>query len=117
MCFNMIYNCIPRHTTSLATYLRNMLLALRHEDGDSVCTIYGLDSKVRYHNIQISYMSARSNTPVCLAIFFANLYVNVRFQCFLNLRLESGGSRLILLLKNIFRYTCLLLGVEQILNY
>ncbi|KAK1398175.1 hypothetical protein POM88_008038 [Heracleum sosnowskyi] len=38
-------SAISRHTASLATYLRNMLLALRHDDGDSVCVVYGLDSK------------------------------------------------------------------------
>ncbi|XP_059661845.1 molybdenum cofactor sulfurase isoform X2 [Cornus florida] len=40
-------SAISRHTTSLATYVRNVLLALRHENGDSVCTIYGVpNSKV-----------------------------------------------------------------------
>ncbi|KAL8126629.1 hypothetical protein AgCh_013760 [Apium graveolens] len=39
-------SAISRHTASLATYLRNMLLALRHDNGDGVCVVYGLDSKV-----------------------------------------------------------------------
>ncbi|KVI10249.1 Aminotransferase, class V/Cysteine desulfurase [Cynara cardunculus var. scolymus] len=34
---------ISRHTSSLARYTRNMLLALRHADGEEVCKIYGLD--------------------------------------------------------------------------
>lgn len=32
---------ISRHTSSLATYLRNILVALRHANGKSVCTLYG----------------------------------------------------------------------------
>ncbi|XP_038901663.1 molybdenum cofactor sulfurase isoform X4 [Benincasa hispida] len=32
---------ISRHTSSLATYLRNILVALRHANGTSVCTLYG----------------------------------------------------------------------------
>ncbi|KAK6934806.1 Molybdenum cofactor sulfurase, C-terminal, partial [Dillenia turbinata] len=32
---------ISRHTTSLATYLRKILLTLRHENGVSLCKIYG----------------------------------------------------------------------------
>ncbi|XP_050935603.1 molybdenum cofactor sulfurase isoform X5 [Cucumis melo] len=32
---------ISRHTSSLATYLRDILVALRHPNGTSVCTIYG----------------------------------------------------------------------------
>ncbi|XP_022947409.1 molybdenum cofactor sulfurase isoform X2 [Cucurbita moschata] len=32
---------ISRHTSSLATYLRNVLAALRHENGTRVCTLYG----------------------------------------------------------------------------
>nr|XP_043619000.1 molybdenum cofactor sulfurase isoform X2 [Erigeron canadensis] len=34
---------ISRHTSSLARYTRNMLLALRHADGEEVCKIYGMD--------------------------------------------------------------------------
>ncbi|KAJ9562674.1 hypothetical protein OSB04_007834 [Centaurea solstitialis] len=34
---------ISRHTSSLARYTRNMLLALRHADGEEVCKIYGLN--------------------------------------------------------------------------
>lgn len=33
---------ISRHTASLAAYLRNKLLALKHENGEFVCTLYGL---------------------------------------------------------------------------
>ncbi|XP_059284298.1 molybdenum cofactor sulfurase isoform X1 [Lycium ferocissimum] len=33
---------ISRHTASLAAYVRNKLLALRHENGEFVCTFYGL---------------------------------------------------------------------------
>ncbi|CAH9115320.1 unnamed protein product [Cuscuta epithymum] len=33
---------ISRHTTSLATYVRRELLALRHENGHYACTIYGV---------------------------------------------------------------------------
>ncbi|CAN4103814.1 unnamed protein product [Withania somnifera] len=33
---------ISRHTTSLAAYVRKKLLALKHENGEFVCTIYGL---------------------------------------------------------------------------
>ncbi|KAF5948976.1 hypothetical protein HYC85_014933 [Camellia sinensis] len=32
---------MSRHTASLARYVRNILLALRHENGDRVCTLYG----------------------------------------------------------------------------
>ncbi|KAK3033127.1 hypothetical protein RJ639_036486, partial [Escallonia herrerae] len=34
-------SAISWHTASLATYVRNMLLALRHDNGTHVCTIYG----------------------------------------------------------------------------
>ncbi|KAI7745708.1 hypothetical protein M8C21_022185 [Ambrosia artemisiifolia] len=34
---------ISRHTSSLATYTRNMLLALRHANGQEACKIYGLE--------------------------------------------------------------------------
>ncbi|XP_075093076.1 molybdenum cofactor sulfurase isoform X1 [Nicotiana tabacum] len=33
---------ISRHTASLAAYVRNKLLALKHENGEFVCTLYGL---------------------------------------------------------------------------
>ncbi|XAR53535.1 Molybdenum cofactor sulfurtransferase [Bertholletia excelsa] len=32
---------ISRHTLSLATYVRNSLLKLRHENGEHACTLYG----------------------------------------------------------------------------
>lgn len=32
---------IFRHTTSIAAYVRNKLLALKHENGEFVCTLYG----------------------------------------------------------------------------
>lgn len=35
---------LPRHTTSLATYVRKVLLSLRHENGAIVCTLYGAES-------------------------------------------------------------------------
>ncbi|KAK2972002.1 hypothetical protein RJ640_005022 [Escallonia rubra] len=35
-------SAISWHTASLATYVRNMLLALRHDNGTHVCTIYGV---------------------------------------------------------------------------
>ncbi|KAG2679697.1 hypothetical protein I3760_11G063500 [Carya illinoinensis] len=35
---------ISRHTTSLTTYVRKMLLALKHENGASVCTLYRSDN-------------------------------------------------------------------------
>lgn len=35
-------SAISRHTLSLARYTRNMLLALRHANGEEVCKIYGL---------------------------------------------------------------------------
>ena len=41
-----VLKCISpfRHTAALATYLRKMLLALRHENGASVCKVYKSDS-------------------------------------------------------------------------
>ncbi|GMN56533.1 hypothetical protein TIFTF001_025648 [Ficus carica] len=35
---------ITLHTTSLATYVRKVLLSLRHENGAIVCTLYGAES-------------------------------------------------------------------------
>ncbi|KAF5477378.1 hypothetical protein F2P56_004025 [Juglans regia] len=35
---------ISRHTTSLTTYMRKMLLALKHENGANVCTLYRSDN-------------------------------------------------------------------------
>ncbi|XP_057765284.1 molybdenum cofactor sulfurase [Salvia miltiorrhiza] len=34
---------ISRHTSSLASYARNALLKLRHENGNCVCTLYGIN--------------------------------------------------------------------------
>ncbi|KAA8527170.1 hypothetical protein F0562_008601 [Nyssa sinensis] len=40
-------SAISRHTASLAAYIRNTMLALRHENGYGVCTLYGMhNSKV-----------------------------------------------------------------------
>ncbi|KAG1331886.1 hypothetical protein COCNU_02G018540 [Cocos nucifera] len=36
-------SAISRHTSSLATYVRNMMMDLKHENGANVCTIYGRD--------------------------------------------------------------------------
>ncbi|XP_031275116.1 molybdenum cofactor sulfurase-like isoform X1 [Pistacia vera] len=52
--FNLInsltVSAICRHTTSLAIYVRKMLLGLRHDNGASICKIYGrLSSKVSSH--------------------------------------------------------------------
>ncbi|XP_057461598.1 molybdenum cofactor sulfurase isoform X2 [Actinidia eriantha] len=42
-------SAISRHTASLATYVRKVLSALRHENGDHVCILYGNHkSKVLY---------------------------------------------------------------------
>ncbi|XP_071725755.1 molybdenum cofactor sulfurase isoform X2 [Rutidosis leptorrhynchoides] len=46
---NLTTFSISRHTSSLARYTRNRLLALRHTDGEEICEIYGLDYlKVSY---------------------------------------------------------------------
>lgn len=43
---------ILRHTTSLASYVKTILLALKHENGTHVCTLYGYDkSKVLYDDL------------------------------------------------------------------
>ncbi|KAL1556065.1 Molybdenum cofactor sulfurase [Salvia divinorum] len=34
---------ISRHTNSLASYVRNALLKLKHENGNCVCTLYGIN--------------------------------------------------------------------------
>ncbi|XP_042007194.1 molybdenum cofactor sulfurase-like isoform X2 [Salvia splendens] len=34
---------ISRHTSSLSSYVRNALLKLRHENGNFVCTLYGIN--------------------------------------------------------------------------
>nr|XP_023926826.1 molybdenum cofactor sulfurase-like [Quercus suber] len=41
---SLTLSAIGRHTAALATYLRKMLLALRHENGASVCKVYKSDS-------------------------------------------------------------------------
>lgn len=39
---HICFTSLPlRHTASLATYVRKMLLTLRHENGAAVCTLYG----------------------------------------------------------------------------
>ena len=57
-CFRLTCNVLKctsplpfRHTASLATYVRKMLLALRHENGASVCTLYQSDS------LKVSFVS------------------------------------------------------------
>ncbi|KAJ0975831.1 hypothetical protein J5N97_017796 [Dioscorea zingiberensis] len=43
---------IDRHTKCLATYVRNALIDLRHENGQRVCRLYGRDmTKVSPHNV------------------------------------------------------------------
>ncbi|KAM0950783.1 putative molybdenum cofactor sulfurtransferase [Dioscorea sansibarensis] len=43
---------IDRHTRSLATYVRNAMIDLRHENGSSVCRLYGRDlTKVSPHDV------------------------------------------------------------------
>ncbi|KAK9275964.1 hypothetical protein L1049_023239 [Liquidambar formosana] len=45
-------SAISRHTTSLSTFVRKMLLALRHGNGTGVCTLYGrYNSKVAVHDL------------------------------------------------------------------
>ncbi|XP_073116613.1 molybdenum cofactor sulfurase isoform X5 [Elaeis guineensis] len=36
-------SAISRHTTSLATHVRNMMMDLKHENGVNVCRVYGRD--------------------------------------------------------------------------
>ncbi|XP_024019141.1 molybdenum cofactor sulfurase isoform X1 [Morus notabilis] len=44
-------SAITQHTRSLAVYVRKVLLSLRHENGASVCTLYGAEaSKVLCHD-------------------------------------------------------------------
>ncbi|XP_062168774.1 molybdenum cofactor sulfurase isoform X2 [Alnus glutinosa] len=47
---SLTISSISRHTASLTMYVRKTLLALRHDNGASVCTVYGSDSlKVSCH--------------------------------------------------------------------
>ncbi|XP_076912513.1 molybdenum cofactor sulfurase-like [Bidens hawaiensis] len=41
---------ISRHTSSLAKYTRNMLLALKHANGEDICQIYGLEYLKAVHS-------------------------------------------------------------------
>jgi len=41
-------SAIARHTASLATYVRNKMLELKHSNGKNVCMIYGQTSKVNH---------------------------------------------------------------------
>ncbi|OVA00053.1 Aminotransferase [Macleaya cordata] len=43
---NLTITAIDRHTSSLGTYVRKMLLALRHGNGAVVCRIYGDSAKI-----------------------------------------------------------------------
>lgn len=56
-------SAISRHTTSLATYVRNKLLTLRHDNGGNVCTIYGVNSKVPCNHLgpTVSFNLKRSD--------------------------------------------------------
>ncbi|KAK1440120.1 hypothetical protein QVD17_05945 [Tagetes erecta] len=59
--FNILNTLTPlsisRHTSSLARYTRNMLLALRHANGLEVCKIYGLEylTVSENHKIKAAY--------------------------------------------------------------
>ncbi|KAK9937511.1 hypothetical protein M0R45_014294 [Rubus argutus] len=59
---SLTVSAISRHTASLALYVRKKLLALRHENGASVCTLYGT-SKVLCHEFgpTVSFNLKRSD--------------------------------------------------------
>ncbi|XP_022149605.1 molybdenum cofactor sulfurase isoform X2 [Momordica charantia] len=54
---------ISRHTSSLATYLRNILVALKHENGTSVCTLYGSCNSETLRNKMGSIVSFNLGRP------------------------------------------------------
>ena len=88
--FRLICNvlkCISpfRHTAALATYLRKMLLALRHENGATVCKVYKSDS------LKVSFV----------LLFFVFVFVS-----------KENGEKVSLLLKliaNFIQRRCLIL--------
>ncbi|XP_009361810.2 molybdenum cofactor sulfurase isoform X1 [Pyrus x bretschneideri] len=59
-------SAISRHTASLATYVRKKLLALRHENGASVCSLYGT-SKASFHGFgpTVTFNLKRSDGSWC----------------------------------------------------
>ncbi|KAM7495726.1 hypothetical protein LguiB_030335 [Lonicera macranthoides] len=54
---------ISRHTASLATYVRNMLFALRHDNGSSVCKLYGVDNSKVSCSVQGPIVSFNLKRP------------------------------------------------------
>nr|XP_011460723.1 PREDICTED: molybdenum cofactor sulfurase isoform X2 [Fragaria vesca subsp. vesca] len=59
---SLTISAISRHTASLALYVRKKLLALKHENGAKVCTLYGM-SKALCHGLgpTISFNLKRMN--------------------------------------------------------
>lgn len=95
--FRLICNvlkCISpfRHTAALATYLRKMLLALRHENGATVCKVYKSDS------LKVSFV----------LLFFVFVFVS-----------KENGEKVSLLLKliaNFIQRRCLILHLLTYYN-
>ncbi|BFG28744.1 hypothetical protein CerSpe_150180 [Prunus speciosa] len=63
---SLTVSAISRHTASLSWYVRKKLLGLRHENGASVCTLYG-DSKALFHYFgpTVSFNLKRSDGSWC----------------------------------------------------
>ena len=100
--FRLIFNvlkCISpfRHTAALATYLRKMLLALRHENGATVCKVYKSDS------LKVSF--------VLLFIYLFLIYYLLLFFVFVFVSKENGEkvSLLLKLIANFIQRRCLIL--------
>lgn len=87
-----VLKCISpfRHTAALATYLRKMLLALRHENGASVCKVYKSDS------LKVSFV-----LPFLFYYYYFFVFVS-----------KENGEKVSLLLKliaNFIQRRCLIL--------
>lgn len=55
-------SAIARHTRSLATYVRHVMVSLKHENGAAVCTLYGRDiSKAENMGPMIAFNLKRSD--------------------------------------------------------
>ena len=93
-----VLKCISpfRHTAALATYLRKMLLALRHENGASVCKVYKSDS------LKVSFV----------LLFIYLLFIIIIIIIFFVFVSKENGEKDSLLLKliaNFIQRRCLIL--------
>lgn len=83
--FYFSFSYTHRHTTSLATYVRKALLAMRHENGNRVCTVYGASSsEVLFIYIVLLFLNICWVFLSILPSFYVQLFYSVDLTLFIS---------------------------------